>query len=49
MAEPVQAIPPFNFKAAITEMVRHGGSDLHLKVGRPPTVRIAGELEQLQQ
>jgi twitching motility protein PilT len=50
MAEPVQAsAPAFNFKAAITEMVRQGGSDLHLKVGRPPTIRVAGELVQLQQ
>ncbi len=40
---------PFNFKAAITEMVQLEASDLHLKVGRPPTVRVAGELYQLQQ
>ena len=39
----------FNFKAAITEMVKQGGSDLHLKVGRPPTIRVAGELVQLSQ
>ncbi len=49
MAEPVQSVPPFNFKAAITEMVRSGGSDLHLKVGRPPTIRVAGDLQQLAQ
>ena len=41
--------PPFNFKAAITEMVKQGGSDLHLKVGRPPTIRVAGDLLQLLQ
>jgi twitching motility protein PilT len=41
--------PPFNFKAAITELVKRNGSDLHLKVGRPPTVRIAGDLVQLAQ
>ncbi len=41
--------PPFNFKAAITEMVKQGGSDLHLKVGRPPTIRVAGDLVQLTQ
>ncbi len=40
---------PFNFKSAITEMVQRGGSDLHLKVGRPPTVRVAGDLSQLDQ
>jgi twitching motility protein PilT len=42
-------IPPFNFKVAITEMVKQGGSDLHLKVGRPPTIRVAGDLVQLDQ
>jgi twitching motility protein PilT len=41
--------PAFNFKTAITEMVKQGGSDLHLKVGRPPTIRVAGELLQLSQ
>jgi twitching motility protein PilT len=40
---------PFNFKQAITEMVTRGGSDLHLKVGRPPTIRVAGDLYQLEQ
>ncbi|MDH3498394.1 MAG: PilT/PilU family type 4a pilus ATPase [Gemmatimonadota bacterium] len=40
---------PFNFKQAITEMVQRNGSDLHLKVGRPPTIRVAGDLSQLDQ
>src|ERR1051326_3266724 len=35
---------PFNFKQAISQMVQRAGSDLHLKVGRPPTVRVNGEL-----
>jgi twitching motility protein PilT len=35
---------PFNFKAAISQMVQRNASDLHLKVGRPPTVRVHGEL-----
>ncbi|HEX9580540.1 MAG TPA: type IV pilus twitching motility protein PilT [Gemmatimonadales bacterium] len=48
MAEATGA-PAFNFKVAITEMVKLGGSDLHLKVGRPPTVRVAGDLAQLAQ
>ncbi len=48
MAEATR-VRPFNFKAAITEMVQLEASDLHLKVGRPPTVRVAGELYQLQQ
>jgi twitching motility protein PilT len=41
--------PPFNFKEAITEMAKQNASDLHLKVGRPPTIRVAGELYQLNQ
>src|SRR3990170_2171328 len=40
---------PFNFKAPITEMVKQGGPDLPLKVGRPPTIRVAGALLALQQ
>src|ERR1041384_7723863 len=39
---------PFNFKQAISQMVRRAGSDLHLKVGRPPTVRVNGELHTLE-
>ena len=41
--------PAFNFKTAITELVKRNGSDLHLKIGRPPTIRVAGDLEQLAQ
>ncbi|HET7043102.1 MAG TPA: type IV pili twitching motility protein PilT, partial [Gemmatimonadales bacterium] len=43
-----QAGPPFNFKAAISQMVQRGGSDLLLKVGRPPTIRLNGELTPLE-
>src|SRR6185312_1695154 len=38
-----------NFKAVLQEMVRRNGSDLHLKVGRPPTIRVDGELLPLDQ
>ncbi len=48
MAETAQKLRPFHFKQAIVEMVQLEASDLHLKVGRPPTVRVAGELFQLQ-
>src|SRR5688572_33331380 len=41
------AATPFNFKQAISQMVQKGGSDLHLKVGRPPTVRVNGDLAPL--
>jgi twitching motility protein PilT len=54
MANPSQAsepVPPapagINFKAVLQEMIRRNGSDLHLKVGRPPTIRADGELEPL--
>jgi len=40
-------VAPFNFKQAIAEMVRRNGSDLLLKVGRPPTVRVNGDLAGL--
>ncbi|HWZ59163.1 MAG TPA: type IV pilus twitching motility protein PilT [Gemmatimonadaceae bacterium] len=38
----------FNFKAILQEMIKQNASDLHLKVGRPPTLRVQGELEALQ-
>src|SRR4029450_2072534 len=47
MAEtPAGAAPAasFNFKNAIGQMVPRNASDLLLKVGRPPTVRVNGEL-----
>jgi twitching motility protein PilT len=34
----------FNLREALEELVRRGGSDLHLKVGRPPVVRVNGDL-----
>jgi twitching motility protein PilT len=36
-----------NFKGVLQELIRLNGSDLHLKVGRPPTVRVDGELDTL--
>src|SRR5690606_14164284 len=38
------AAPPYNFKLVLQAMVQKGGSDLHLKIGRPPTMRLNGEL-----
>ena len=37
----------FNFKNTIGQMVQRNASDLLLKVGRPPTVRVNGELASL--
>ena len=42
------AAPAFNFKLAIQTMVQRNGSDLLLKVGRPATVRVNGELVALE-
>ena len=44
MADAPPSGTPFNFKQAITQMVQRHGSDLLLKVGRPATVRVNGEL-----
>src|SRR3984885_3750426 len=41
------AAAQFNFKAILQEMIKQNASDLHLKVGRPPTLRVQGELEAL--
>ena len=46
MAEPAPN-RPFDFKATIMELVKRAGSDLHIKVGRPPMLRIRGELIEL--
>ncbi len=39
----------FNFKTVLEQMVQQNASDLHLKVGRPPTLRVDGDLEPLDQ
>jgi len=38
---------PFNFKAILQQMIQQKASDLHLKVGRPPTLRVNGDLTPL--
>jgi twitching motility protein PilT len=52
MAEPggaaTVASPTFNFKQTIGQMVQRNASDLLLKVGRPPTVRVNGDLQSLE-
>jgi len=42
------APPGLNFKAVLQQMVQQAASDLHLKVGRPPTLRLNGELVPLE-
>ena len=50
MAPPAAGAPSggINFKGVLQEMIRRNGSDIHLKVGRPPTVRVDGELIALE-
>jgi twitching motility protein PilT len=38
----------FDFKAVLQQMVQMNASDLHLKLGRPPTVRLNGDLSALE-
>jgi len=37
----------FNFKAVLQRMVQANASDLHLKVGRPPVLRVNGDLTSI--
>jgi twitching motility protein PilT len=46
-ASPAASAGGFEFRPILQEMVKRGASDLHLKVGRPPTLRISGELTPL--
>ena len=39
---------PFNYKTVLQQLVQMSASDLHLKVGRPPTVRLNGDLVPLE-
>jgi twitching motility protein PilT len=38
----------FDFKAVLQQLVQVNASDLHLKVGRPPTLRLNGDLTPLE-
>ena len=37
----------FQFKSVLQELIQRNASDLHLKVGRPPTLRVNGDLQPL--
>jgi twitching motility protein PilT len=46
-------VPPrgaggFDYKSILQNMVQQGASDVHLKVGRPPTLRIDGHMVSLE-
>src|SRR3954449_1807179 len=46
-APPIQ-VGMFEIDSALRTLVERGGSDLHVKVGVPPTVRLQGELTHLE-
>jgi twitching motility protein PilT len=46
---PAGGASTFNFKEVLQQLVQRNASDLHLKVGRPPTLRLHGELVPLDQ
>jgi twitching motility protein PilT len=37
----------FDYKSVLQQMIQHNASDLHLKVGRPPTMRVDGHMVSL--
>jgi twitching motility protein PilT len=39
----------FDYKAVLQHMIQSNASDLHLKVGRPPTLRIDGHMMSMDQ
>jgi len=39
--------PAFDYKSVLQQMIQNNASDLHLKVGRPPTLRIDGHMVSL--
>jgi twitching motility protein PilT len=41
------AVPAFDFADALMRVVREGASDLHLKVGNVPLIRVEGRLQPL--
>ena len=47
-APPSHAGPAFDYKQVLAQMVQHNASDLHLKVGRPPTLRVDGHMINLE-
>ena len=38
----------FDYKSLLQQMVQQGASDVHLKVGRPPTLRVDGHMISLE-
>src|SRR5687768_13973374 len=38
----------FDYKAVLQHMIQSNASDLHLKVGRPPTLRVDGQMVSIE-
>jgi len=47
-ASPAAPAPAFDYRVVLQQMVQRNASDLHLKIGRPPTLRIDGEMKQIE-
>jgi twitching motility protein PilT len=49
-AAPTAAAPAgaFDYRGVLQQMVQRNASDLHLKVGRPPTLRIDGHMQEME-
>ena len=47
-ASPAEPSTGLDFKAVMQKLVQLNASDLHLKVGRPPTIRLNGDLQPLE-
>jgi twitching motility protein PilT len=48
ISPPSHTGPAFDYKSVLQHMVQSNASDLHLKVGRPPTIRIDGHMVSLE-
>lgn len=44
----IPVVSNFDYRTVLTQMIQRNASDLHLKVGRPPALRIDGELVALE-
>jgi twitching motility protein PilT len=47
-AAPHATGPNFDYKSVLQHMIQSNASDLHLKVGRPPTLRIDGHMMSME-
>jgi twitching motility protein PilT len=47
LAPPSHVGPAFDYKSVLQQMIQANASDLHLKVGRPPSLRVDGHMVSL--